>query len=190
VFIEIEKPKSLVFRDGSNNFHPNFQSALQQIGRWRAWLSEPSNLASFMISISPMHLPAVMRRNVCYPKFVLVHGRRREYEANDTRRAIVRAEERSDFHILSFDSLAESLAQKHECYVGARHNETIEIFGDRLVSPDLFGWIEPTQFVVSAALRNELRYGPPGGPRILRFDGRKHVDALPWVADRIRVSKK
>lgn len=190
VFVEIEKPQSRYFRDNSNDFHPDFVAALQQIGRWRAWLSQPDNLAGLLVALAPMHLPPVMRRNPVYPKFVLVHGRREEYHANDVRRSIVHAEERDDFHIMSFDSLVEGLSHKHDCYIGVRHNEFIEIRGDRIVTPELFGWAEPTQFQVSAALRDGLRGGFPEGPHGMRVEGGQIVEALPWFAERVRVAGK
>ena len=37
VFIEIEKPSSQFFRSNTNDFHPHFLSALQQINQWKAW---------------------------------------------------------------------------------------------------------------------------------------------------------
>jgi hypothetical protein len=185
VFTEIEKPQSRFFRDNSNDYHPDFQKALQQIGRWRAWLSQEANLAALLTALGPLRLPLTMRRNPSIPKFVLVHGRRNEYHASDLRRSIVRAEERDDFHILSFDSLVEGLEYKHECYVGARRNETVEIFGDRVLSSELFGWIEPSEFKVSAALREAIRRGNPQGPMVRRFDDGRLVDAMTWVADRI-----
>jgi len=186
VFVEIEKPSSKFFRRNTNDFHSDFHSALQQISRWRAWLSDPSNLASFLSAIAPIHLPEVMRRNPAYPKYVLVHGRRSEYAGNEHRRAIVRTQERGDFKIITFDSLLEAPYQKHECYIGIRRNETIEIIGDHIVSPDIFGLIEPSHFTISEKLKEELLSGNSRGPRILRSDGTKMVDALPLVAKNIR----
>lgn len=187
VFVEIEKPSSRYFRGASTSFSPEFQSALQQIGTWRAWLSNSDNLASLLSNtLAPLHLPAGMRRNPGLPKYVLVHGRRDEYGGNDTRRALVRAQEREDFKILSFDSLAESLEQKRDCYIGVRRNHTIELKGDVIVDRQVFGWIEPTQFTVSAAMQAALRTAG-GGPVTMRIEGQTPVNALPWVADRIGV---
>lgn len=187
VFIEIEKPQSRYFKDNSNDLHPDFQKGLQQINRWRAWLSDANNLALFLKQLHPMHLPLIMRRNPAYAKFVLVTGRRQEYHDSDLRRSIIHAEERPDFHIISFDSLAEGLAQKHECYIAVRHNEYIEIQGDRIVSPDMFGWIEPTEFKVSQRLREELLRGPAEHSSIRCIKDGKPVEALPWTGQRIRV---
>lgn len=187
VFIEIEKPQSRFFRSNSSDFDAAFNTALQQIGRWRAWLSQPANLGAFLETIEPIRLPHIMRRNPSYPKFVFVHGRRDEYAGNDQRRGMIRAQEHDDFKIITFDSLAENLHNKHECYIGVRHNETIHIQGDRMVAPDLLGWIEPTHFSVNRTLQAAIRAGDPGGFQIRRSDGTKFVDAFTYVADRIRV---
>ena len=187
VFVEIEKPQSRYFRDNSNDLHRDFQKALEQIGRWRAWLSEPSNLASLLVQLAPMHVPLTMRRNPSFPKFVLVHGRRGEYHDSDVRRSIVRAQEQADFKILSFDSLVEGLSRKHECYIGVRHNEFIKILSDRIISPEIFGWVDPAEFKVSKALRAEIALGNPGGATIMVMDQGKPVNALPLFAQKVRV---
>ena len=189
VFIEIEKPSSRFFRKNSNDFHGDFNSALQQIGRWRAWLSIPSNLAHFVdTTISPLVLPQHMRRNPFYPKYILVHGRRSEYGDDVTRRGLVHAQEQSDFKILTFDSLAEALDLKHECYLGVRKNEYIDLLGDRLLSKELLGWINPSEFRVSATLQSAIRKAGDGGVQIRRSgDNGEFVEACNFVADRIRI---
>jgi hypothetical protein len=91
VLVEIEKPHSKYFRSGSNEFHPNFQDALSQINRWRAWFDNASNKEAFINStIRPLRVPEGMTRNPCYVKYVLVHGRRSEFEKNEQRSALIR----------------------------------------------------------------------------------------------------
>lgn len=186
VFVEIEKPQSRYFKDGSNEFHPDFLKGLQQIGLWRAWLTDPANLAGFLKQLQPIRLPLTMTRNPSHPKFVLVHGRRAEYHGNDVRRSLVQAQERPDFKIMSFDSLVEGLAHKHDCYIGVRHNEYVEILGDRIITAELFGWIEPTSFKVSKALREVMLSGPAEHGYVHRITDEGLIKALPWVGDLIR----
>lgn len=186
VFVEIEKPQSRYFRDNSNEFHKDFVKGLQQIGLWRAWLSDPANLAGLLKQLEPIRLPLTMTRNPSFPKFVLVHGRRAEYHANDVRRSLVRAQERDDFRIMSFDSLVEGLEHKRDCYVGVRHNEYVEILGDRIISAELFGWIEPSAFKVSKALRDELLSGPAQHGYVHRVGDAGLIKALPWAGERIK----
>ena len=53
-------------------------------------------------------------------KYILVHGHRAEYEGNEIRRNLVRAQEQEDFKILTYDSL---LDYPHEdrLYVAAKN---------------------------------------------------------------------
>ena len=43
VLIEIEKPSSKYFKDGSLDFHDDFMKGLNQISRWRAWFDNQDN---------------------------------------------------------------------------------------------------------------------------------------------------
>ncbi len=154
VFIEIEKPSSLFFKEGTNEFHREFVHALQQIGQWRAWLDD--NQAALLNMIDTLRIPETMRRNKTYNKFVLVYGRRAEYGTNEIRRGLIRAQERSDFKIMTFDSLAEDLEHKDELMLGIRRNEYIDLINE--VCDDLaFRWLEPTKIRVTEAHREKIR---------------------------------
>jgi len=83
-------------------------------------------------------------------------------------------------------ALAEGLAYKHDCFIGVKRNETVELRGDTVVVPEIFGWIDPTQFVVTPALRDAIRAQVALGPTQLRHDGTAFTDAYAFVADRIR----
>jgi hypothetical protein len=152
VLVEIEKPTSRFFKDGSNEFHPDFNKAIQQINSWRAWFSDPSNKASFAENtIGLIRVP--LERNPIHPKFVLVHGRRSEYGGSGTRRRIIAAQERDDFKILTFDSLVEGLESKRDLYVGARRNEYIDIVSDVFLGEAMFCWMQPEQIRIGKPLR-------------------------------------
>ena len=154
VFIEIEKPSSLFFKDGTNEFHRDFVHALQQIGQWRAWLDD--NQAALLNMVNTLRVPETMRRNKTYNKFVLVYGRRAEYGTNDIRRGLIRAQERPDFKIMTFDSLAEDLEHKDELMLGIRRNEYIDLINE--VCDDIaFRWLEPTEIRVTEAHREKIR---------------------------------
>lgn len=124
VFIEIEKPTSRFFKDGNHDFHPDFVHALQQINSWRAWLSIDGNMPGFVNQLSTLRVPATMQRNPTYAKFVLVFGRRAEYQDSELRRSRIRAEEREDFKIITFDSLAEGLSGKKRLWLGGAVQST------------------------------------------------------------------
>jgi len=159
ILIEIEKPQSKYFKDASNKFHPDFQAALEQINCWRAWFSNRSNFDGFIngtISLlrgGPAHW---MWQNPCYIKYVLVHGRRTEFERNEIRRRLISGQERDDFHILSYDSLVESLHSKEELYLARRKNEHIEVLSNRFISEELFALIDPSYVKITDELRKSI----------------------------------
>jgi hypothetical protein len=155
IFIEIEKPYSRFFRDKTNDFHPDFLQALQQINKWRAWLSENANLDQFCkTTIGSIKQP--LGENPLYPKFVLVFGRREEYATSALRKSLIRAQEREDFRIMSYDSLLEDLNNKQELYVGVRKNEHVEIVSDNFVQDNIFRFSEPHQLKISKFLKEKI----------------------------------
>lgn len=155
VLVEIEKPQSKYFCSKSNEFHMDFQRALSQINRWRAWFENSSNKNVFVDNtIGQLRVPVGMSRNPCYIKYVLVHGRRSEFEKSALRSSLIRAQEREDFKILSFDSLAEDIQKKSDLYIGVRKNEFIEIISDRFVSDSIFVWMDKSCLRIGQKLKD------------------------------------
>lgn len=185
VFIELEKPYSKFFKDQTNEFHADFLRALQQINQWKGWLSAEENKAAFLSSVRAIQIPRVMARNPTYNKYVLVFGRRSEYENNETRRRLVGSIETPDFKVITFDSLAEGLLYKNDLFVGSRHNEFIDVLTDDLVDPSLFGWMEPTELRVSKKLHEKIKSAPPSHHH--RFLGNTITEALAHAVDRVRI---
>lgn len=157
VFIEIEKPYSLYFKNHDNDLHPDFLAGLDQIARWRTWFESPGNFAAFIDgTIGPVRVPIGMRQNKCHIKYVLVHGRRAEFEGSELRRGLIRARESDDFHIISFDSLVESLHAKSSLYLCVRKNEHIEILSSKFITESVFSWMDPTQLKIVDELRADI----------------------------------
>lgn len=157
VLVEIEKPRSRYFKEGTNDLHAEFLAGLDQIARWRAWFDIDANRNSFIEgTIAPIRVPDAMKRNPCRIRYVLVHGRRAEFEGNEKRRGLIRAREASDFHIISFDSLLEDLESKSELYVGVRKNEYVEIVSEKFVGEHLFSWMEPSELKINDRLREDI----------------------------------
>ena len=157
VLVEIEKPQSPYFREGTADLHADFRVALDQVARWRAWFADEHNFEGFVNgTIRPLRIPITMTANPCYIKYVLVTGRRSEYEQNEQRRRLISAHEREDFHILSYDSLLEDLHSKMPLYVAARHNEGVDILSDRFAGESLFSWMPPERLRISNALREDI----------------------------------
>src|ERR1700722_1278575 len=154
VLVEIEKAHSHYFRDNTNEFHVDFTKALQQIGQWRGWFSNPDNHSAFF-NATLAHVRLPLERNPCHVKYVLVFGRRSEFEKNPTRRQLIYAQEREDFKILSYDSLLEDISSKSELYVGVRRNEFIEIISDSFINEGMFAWMSPETLQISKKLKDD-----------------------------------
>ncbi|AMD56874.1 hypothetical protein AWN88_00910 [Agrobacterium tumefaciens] len=187
VHIEIEKPSSKYFKEGTNEFHADFVHAQQQINDWQAWMYR-NNEAAFRGAVSALMVP--LANNPVEHKYVLVYGRRGEYIGNEIRRSKIAALVKSSgIKIMSFDSLAEDLSGKPPVNIGIRKNEYIDVIGDELMKPEACAFIEPTLFRVSQSAKDRLMDMDGGGPymrsfRVIegeRVDAYKYVGANVWV---------
>ncbi|EPM7999745.1 DUF4263 domain-containing protein [Vibrio parahaemolyticus] len=157
VLVEIEKPQSKYFKNEKHDLHGDFLAGLDQIARWRAWFDNSSNKDAFINgTIDPIRVPSSMRRNPCHIKYVLVHGRRSEFEGNDIKKGLIRARETDDFKIMSYDSLVESLHTKDHLYVGVRKNEVFEIRSPHFAGENIFSWVDPSYLKITATLKAEI----------------------------------
>jgi hypothetical protein len=153
VLIEIEKPWSRYFKDNSNDLHQDFSAALQQIDKWRAWLGDRANAQHFTDTVVGS-LRRPLGENPCFFKYVLVHGRRGEIAGNKVRQSIVRAKEREDFKILSYDSLLDH-PKYSRLYVGVRKNEYVDIVSKEFLSDSIFVHVPPSILRITRALRDD-----------------------------------
>ncbi len=101
VFIEIEKPNKKMFNeDGTTT--AKFNQALGQIHEWQYLLNQPINI---QILYDYFNLPLDIREKTIKPQFLLVYGRREEYEGNKMLAGIRAAQKTSEIDIMSFDRL-------------------------------------------------------------------------------------
>lgn len=157
VLIEIEKPSSKYFKEGTLDFHDDFLAGLKQISRWRAWFENQDNLNGFVNgTLEDLRVPAGLKQNPCFIKYVLVTGRRSEFENDAARRRLIRTQERDDFKIISYDSLLEGMRFKRPLYLGVRRNEYYEIFGSEYAGDNLFVYLPSHKLRISQQLRNAL----------------------------------
>ena len=79
MLIEIERSDKRLFRkDGVPT--GEFTQARNQLAQWRAWLSEPSNVQKFLLDYG---IPSDFSRlRIMQPHFILVYGRRAEFETD------------------------------------------------------------------------------------------------------------
>ncbi|MBV7468778.1 Shedu immune nuclease family protein [Aeromonas sp. sif0611] len=150
VLVEIEKPSSKYFKANSTIFHTDFNVALQQINTWRAWFEDESNRNHFKNNTLQGFIePAHMGRNPFNFKYVLVHGRREEYESNVQKTALIRGQQRSDFSIISFDSLAENIERKYKLYIGVKKNNHYKLISKEFIDESIFAWMDTSVLVIT-----------------------------------------
>lgn len=185
VLVEIERPGKRFFRGSTLRLHSDFAHALEQVSDWRSFLS--GNLEGFVRETlgSIATFPQITDPGTV--KFVLVYGRRSEFERNGMRRDKIAAQERDDLRIMSFDSLAEDLASKERLYLAIRRNEFIDILSDRFVSEEPFVHMEPENIQISRKLLASAKSALKKGYRYVEFaNGRNRSQALTSLS-RVRI---
>lgn len=156
VLVEIEKPSSKYFKSRSNEFHADFNMALQQINTWRAWFSEDANRSHFKNNVLQGFIePAHMGRNPFHFKYVLVHGRRAEYEKNQLKTSLISGQQRDDFKIISFDSLAENISRKYPLYVAVKKNSHYELISKEFVDDSIFALVNTDLLAISQEIYDD-----------------------------------
>ena len=102
VFIEIEKPSKKTFTN-TGKTSAEFTQAMDQIIEWKSILNKPENQLAFF---QKYNLPKNLTDKVFSPQYILIYGRRNEYEGNEylTRK---RSElQTDDIMIMSYDRLS------------------------------------------------------------------------------------
>ncbi|MEQ4671023.1 Shedu immune nuclease family protein [Providencia manganoxydans] len=156
VLIEIEKPSSKYFLNNTTNFHNDFTKAIEQMNDWRAWISIPANLESLkQNSLIHFLVPSIMQRNPLNIKYLLVHGRREEYEGNEIRKNKIRSMERDDFKIISFDNLAVNIEKHERLYIAKKTNTHIDILSNEYVDDGIFSIMSPTTYRINKQLHDD-----------------------------------
>lgn len=185
ILVELEKPGSQFFKKDSNEFHLDFVRALQQVSQWKAWLLNANNMDGFINgTLALVRTP--LSENPTFMKYVLVFGRRSDYQGSAIRRRLVAAQETDDFKIMTFDSLIEDLASKRELYVGARRNEFIQILSDKFVGDSIFAWMEPETLQISSALKRAI-LGARGSWSYVKSFSKPKVFAIEEALTRMRI---
>jgi len=102
-FVEIEAPNKLLFTK-SGTPTAMFSQARNQLAQWRTWINEPENQ---QILKARCGLPEYCNHRQMQPHFILVYGRRSEFEGNGMLTKL-RASQMtaSDEELISFDRLS------------------------------------------------------------------------------------
>ncbi|WP_165822592.1 Shedu anti-phage system protein SduA domain-containing protein [Paenibacillus montanisoli] len=101
VFIEIEKPAKVMYTKGGD-MRAEFSQAIGQIYEWQTILNKPTNQLLFF---DFFNIPQSLRERDFKPQFLLVYGRRDEYETNELLRGKRAAVRKDNIDIMSFDRL-------------------------------------------------------------------------------------
>ena len=101
VLIEIEKPSKEQFKSDDVPY-AKFNQAYDQITEWKAILENPNNRQRFYDTFS---IPERYQKMAFAPQYVLIYGRRSEYESEDFRREKRFQMQGNDTRIMSFDRL-------------------------------------------------------------------------------------
>jgi len=103
ILIEIETPHKKWFYGDRAEIHSDLTHAQGQLAEWRAWFNRGRNRTAFL---DDYDISRELRKRKLSPRFVLIHGRRSDYE-NSESRLQKRAElQREDERLMSFDRLS------------------------------------------------------------------------------------
>lgn len=102
VLIEIETPHKSWFYGDRAEIHNDFTHAQGQLAEWRAWFNRGHNRTAFL---EYYEIPALLARRQLAPRYVLIYGRRENYESIPRRREKRAELARPDERLMSFDRL-------------------------------------------------------------------------------------
>ena len=102
VLIEIETPHKAWFYGHRAEIHSDLTHAHGQLAEWRAWFGRGHNRTAFL---EYYDIPPDMARRQLEPRYVLVHGRRDNFESVPRRREKRAELARPDERLMSFDRL-------------------------------------------------------------------------------------
>jgi len=151
ILVEIEKPSSRFFKPGSTDVHSDFMGGIKQIKSWQAWFSKPDNKAHFEAQLRFIKKP--ISNTPVEMKYVLVTGRRSEYEDSEDKIHTIRSFESDDFKIMSFDSLSENVRNNEELYLGVRRQGSIEIKSQKVLDTTFLEWCDDSDFQLNPEIK-------------------------------------
>ena len=103
ILIEIESPHKQWFYGDRAEIHSEFTHAQGQLAEWRGWFNKGHNRSAFL---DDYEIPTDLRELKLDPRYVLIYGRRDNYQGS-RRRQEKRAElARTDERLMSFDRLS------------------------------------------------------------------------------------
>jgi hypothetical protein len=103
ILIEIETPHKRWFYGRRAEIHSDLTHAQGQLAEWRAWFRNGHNRDAFL---DYYDVSQDLRHLTMTPRFVLIHGRRSDYQHDPARQAKRAELAREDERLMSFDRLS------------------------------------------------------------------------------------
>lgn len=158
VLIEIEKPSSRIFKDGSNEFHSDYTRAKDQILNWKSRLSSKGADDVFKNNLAGIF--GHMISNEIDFKYILIHGRRDEYGAHPERRRKIETDLGEDVHFMSYDSLLDVENKDWPAFLAKKVKERVHLI-DYSDDPDagdnLISWVNPSTLYATTEVKEKIK---------------------------------
>lgn len=154
VFIEIESPCKRWFTERQVPTHDLVQ-AVNQLAEWQAWLNRPENVLVFY---EAFEIPEDMRRYLTFrPEFVLIYGRRREFDERPQLKRLRQQFERHGQVVMTFDRLTPNEKCKHFSSVVKRNGafEALAVPATLKIGPNVMGSLRHIANLPDAIQRND-----------------------------------
>jgi hypothetical protein len=119
ILIEIETPHKAWFYGDRAEIHSDLTHAQGQLAEWRAWFNRGHNRTAFL---DQYELPERMARLTLQPRYVLIYGRRANYDGSRLRQEKRAELARDDERLMSFDRLTPAKHSALFACVRKRHD--------------------------------------------------------------------
>ncbi len=192
ILIEIEKPTTPYFESRGFNFHLDFSNAIKKIKTWQKWFAEPANKSQFEAKFKFIKKP--ISDTPVEIKYVLVTGKQKEFEHSQIRARAIRVVESDDFHVLSYDRLAEDANSNEELYLGTREDSSVKILSKKLLTTSFLDLCHVQDLILNRDIKklivNHLnkKQGEFNHTSVLDDFGKSRVDKLINKVERMKVA--
>ena len=183
VFIELESPCKRWFTEKGVPTH-DLTQAMNQLAEWRGWLNRPENVTVFY---ETYEIPDYLRRHRTFrPEFVLIYGRRKEFEERPELNRLRDQYERHGQVVMTFDRLRPS--RNSSIYMCATKRSGHDTYGNTLLGRAERSTGRHTEHILQRQLVIEPRPSLPNRPgdcRMQTFSSAK-VLCKAWPNGEIR----
>lgn len=157
VLVEIESPRKKLFTQARKpTFTSDFNQAYDQVLSWKGYLDEHQREVKELVST--LLCPLGMASNPMEFKYLLVIGRRSDYEGNEDRKILFSQKSTSDFWVWTYDSLESEYttgsSTKHVILAKERTGFNIKNLDSTRTA--LFAYLHPQDLRVTQSQKESL----------------------------------